>query len=141
MPARIKRTGKANSIPGGLAIAAFVSMILTFVLSAAIAFSINIEKITWIQAGYWIMVMLFLSSFVGGKCAFASVKRQRIAISIMSGVLYWGLLLCITALFFGGNFSAVWQTAGIIGAGSGTAALISVPYGKKKSKKPGRSYC
>lgn len=135
MATRIKPTGKTNSVPGGLAIAAFVSMMITFTLSAIIAGLLNTEKITWMQAGYWIMGMLFLASFVGGECAFVSIKRQRFAISIMSGVLYWGLLLCVTALFFGGDFGAVWETAGIIGAGSGVAALISVPKRKKYRKK------
>lgn len=131
MATTIKPTGKTNSIPGGLAIAASVSMVITFALSAAIAFFLNTEKITWMQAGYWIMGMLFLASYIGGKCAFASIKRQRLAISIMSGILYWGLLLCVTALFFGGDFGSVLETAGIIGAGSGVAALISIPKRKR----------
>lgn len=127
MAATIKSNGKASSIPAGLAIAALVSMVITLMLSSVIAVYINSEKISWIQSGYWIMGMLFLASYVGGKCAFASIKRQKIAVSIMSGILYWGLLLCVTALFFGGDYGSVWETAGIIGAGSGVAALVSVP--------------
>jgi len=132
-----KHTGKANSIPGGLAIAGFVSLMITMAFSAVIAGCLDAEKITWTHAGYWIMAMLFMASFVGSKCAFASVKRQRFAISMMTGVLYWGLLLCITALFFGGDFSAIWETAAVIAAGSGSAVLISYP----SRKKTGRAYC
>lgn len=141
MATTLKHTGKANSIPAGLAIAVSVSMMITFLLSATIAMLLNTEKITWIQAGYWIMGMLFSASFIGGKCAVASIKRQRLMISIMSGILYWGLLLCVTALFFGGKFGAVWETAGLIGAGSGTAVLISGTSRKKNRKKSGRVYC
>jgi len=65
------------------------------------------------------------------------VKRQKVAICMMSGVLYWGLLLCLSALFFGGDFSAIWETAGMIAAGSGSAALLSAP----RKKKPARIYC
>ena len=77
------------------------------------------------------MGMLFISSFIGSKCAYISIKRQKFTISMMAGTLYWGLLLCLTALFFGGDFSAMWETAGIIAAGAGSSALISVPSRKK----------
>ena len=140
MTSAIKQTGKAYSVAGGLVIAASVSMMITLVLSAAIAHFLNTEKITWQQAGYWIMGMLFSSSFTGGKCAYISIKRQCFVVSMMSGILYWGLLLCISALFFGGNFGAVWETAGIVGAGAATAALLRAPATKKHTMKARRAY-
>lgn len=140
MRSAIRQTGKAHSVTTGLVVAASVSMMITLLLSAAIAFFLNTEKVTWQQAGYWIMGMLFASSFIGGKCAYASVKRQRFIISLMSGILYWGLLLCICALFFGGNLGAVWETAGIIGAGSGSAALLHIPITKRRTAKLRRAY-
>jgi len=132
-----KSTGKAKSIPGGLAMSGLISMVITFVLCAAIAGFLEAEKITWTHAGYWIMGMLYLSSFVGSKFAVMFIKRQKLTIIIMTSILYWGLLLCLTALFFGGDFSAIWETAGIIAAGAGSAALISFPSRKKKV----RVYC
>jgi len=128
-------TGKATSVPGGLAVAGLTSIMTTVTFSAIIAGFLEKEIITWHHAGYWIMAMLFVASFAGSKMAYVSIKRQRLIISIMSGMLYWGLLLCITAMFFGGNFSAIWETSGIIAAGSGTAALVSIPYRKKQKKK------
>lgn len=136
-----KRGRKAYSIPGGMAIAALVSMMVTILFSIVIAHFLNTEQITWSQAGYWIMGMLFVSAFAGGKSAVIAIKHQTIAVSMMSGVLYWGLLLCITALFFGGSFGSLWETAGIIGAGSGTAALITRPTGKGRGRKSGKIYC
>jgi hypothetical protein len=53
----------------------------------------------------------------------------------MSGGLYWGLLLCITALFFGGNYDAVPETAAVIITGSGCAAMVSLPQRQTKPKK------
>lgn len=135
-----KHTGKATSVTKGIAMAAFISIIITAALSAAIAYLLNKEKVTWDQAGYWIMGMLFVSSYVGGKIAYAAIKRQRAAVTMMSGVLYWGLLLCATALFWGGHFDALWETAGIIGAGCGTAALISMPKNRSRRQKRGGSY-
>lgn len=141
MAATWKQAGKARSVPGGLAMAVSVSVLMTIVGSVVIALCLNEEKITWQQAGYWIMGMLLAASFVGGKCAYGAIKRQRLVVCVMSGLLYWGLLLCVTALFFGGKFGAVWETAGIIAAGSGTSALITMPGGGKNRRKTGRYYC
>ncbi len=137
----IKQTGKAASVTKSMVYAAAVSMIVTILLSMAIAHSLNAEWITWEQAGYWIMGMLFAASFISCKCAIVLIKRQRFAISIMSGIVYWGLLLIITALLWGGDFSAVWETAGLIAAGSGCSALITMPFKRKKSINLKRNYC
>lgn len=133
-----KANGRAASVPGGMAMTAAASMILTVVLSVLIAYFLNQGKISWEQAGYWIMAMLFISAFVGGKLAYSAVKRQRLFISFMSGIIYWGLLLCITALFWGGNYGPIWETAGIIGAGCLTSALLKGGRCRKKNK---RAYC
>ena len=121
-----KHSGKARSIPLGLTMAATISLGITVVSAAAIAYFLNAEKLTWTQAGYWIMGMLFAASFIGGKIAYAAVKRQRLIISMLSGLIYWGLLLCTTALFFGGNYEAVGETAGIILAGTCSANLLTL---------------
>ena len=118
-------SGKTMSVPGGLAIGAAAGMVTTAAFSGAIAFYLNCEKISWSQAGYWIMGMLFLASFIGAKAAYGAIKRQRLAVSMLSGLLYWGLLLGLTALFFGGDYEAIGVTGALIGAGTGTAALIS----------------
>lgn len=140
MTASIRHTGKSTSVPGGLAIAASVSMAVTLGLSAVIGIFLNRETITWEQAGYCIMGMLFLASFIGGKCAYGAIKRQRILVSVMSGLLYWGILLCITALFFGGKFEAVGETAALIGAGAGCAALLFSQNPSKNRRKKGSAY-
>jgi len=139
MTTTIKHNGKAKSIPGGMAIATAVSMITTFLLSGLIAYGLHTEKMTWEQAGYWIMGMLFSASFLGSKCAYAAIKHQRGLLAVMHGVIYWGMLLCLTALFFGGQFSAVWETGGIITAGCGTSLLIASTkkknYGRKRGER------
>ena len=133
-----KAAGTTASVPRGLALAALVSMITTLVSAAIIAHCIHSERISWEQAGCWIMGMLFAASFLGGKSAYAAIRRQRLIVCFMAGILYWGLLLVTTALFFGGDYSTVWETAGIICGGSGAAGLLSVPDHHKKKAKVGR---
>ena len=138
MKNELKVNGRAASVPAGMAMAAAASMILTAILCVLIAYFLNRGKMTWEQAGYWIMAMLFFVTFVGGKLAYSAVKRQRLLISLMSGIIYWGLLLSITALFWGGNYGPIWETAGIIGAGCLTSALLKGGRCRKKNK---RAYC
>ena len=130
-----KNTGRVTSVPAGLALSGAVSLGITLALTAILANLLNMEQLTWEQAGYWIMAMLFLAAFAGGKTAVCAIRRQRIAVSAMSGLLYWSALLAVTALFFGGNYEAVPQTALLIIAGSGCAAMVSLP---QKSRRKGR---
>lgn len=123
------------SIPGGLALSGAVSMGITLLASILLAKFLGSQRISWEQAGYWIMAMLFVAALAGGKAGIAAIRRQRLAVSAMCGLLYWGLLLCLTALFFGGNFNAVPETALIIIAGSGCAAMVSLPHKKARRGK------
>lgn len=125
MTVKIKHNEKAKSVPAALMISASVSIILTLLLSAFIAYGLNTEYISWEQAGYWIMGMLLITSFIGCKYTISALKRQKIVVSALSGILYWGILLLITALFFGGDYDAEWVTAGVIMAGSGCAVLLT----------------
>ena len=129
------RTGTAGSIAKGMTIAATISIMITIIGSTIIASCLYFEKITWEYAGYWIMGMLFLASFIGGKSAHAVIKRQRIAVSLMASLLYWGILLCTTALFFGGNFGPMLETAAIILAGCITSAVVLTTPSKNNRRK------
>ena len=130
----IKHPGKAGSVLTGMLVATLISTIITLTLSALIAIFLNSEKITWVQAGYWIMGMLFLAAFSAGKGAYIVVKRQKFVLAAMTGVLYWGMLLCATCLFFGGNMNSVPETGGIILAGSFAQILLCHSNSKKQRK-------
>lgn len=127
MVSKITKNGKAASVPVGLTVATLAAFISTIVLSSILANQMQQEKVTWQQAGYWIMGILFTASFLSAKIAIVKVKRQTLILSMMSGLLYWGILFCLTALFFGGQYEGFLQTGMIIFGGSGTAAFLSVP--------------
>jgi len=133
--------GKAVSVPKGLGISLIVNAVITILLSIFISVMISQERITWEASGYWIMIMLLLSSFLGAKAAIISIKTQTLLTAFMSGILYWGALLCSTGLFFGGNYSSVFETAILIAAGSLTAAMINIPTRGSKTRIQRRGYC
>ena len=135
-----KVSGKAYSLPAGLAYGTVISLGITLVSAAVIGKLVDMEKMSWENVGYGVMVLLLAASFLGAVAAYGKIKRQRLPVCLLSGLLYYGTLLLITALFFGGQFEAVGVTAALVLAGSGTAGLIGMREsrgGKKRKIRPG----
>ena len=133
MTANQKITGRASSIPGGLALGGLISMIITVAGAMVSAWLIGNEKIREEQIGYCSMFILLASSFFGAWAASEKIKHRRLYVCILSGIIYYGLLLSITALFFGGQYQAMGVTAIVIFGSSMCAALVR-PKGKRRSR-------
>lgn len=131
-----KATGRAISMPVGLLVGCGVSMAVTLIAAGVLAKLLDSEKLAWENVGYGIEATLLLASFCGSMAAFRKIKRQRLVVCAVSGILYFCMLLALTALFFGGQYESVWLTAGLILAGSGGAALLGLRgEGKGRRKK------
>ena len=142
MVVKQKGTGRASTLPGGLGAGAAVSMSITAAGTALMAFLLNRETINWEMIGYGIIVMVMLSAFLGSVTAYRKIKRQKLLVCLMSGVVYWGILLCLTALFFGGQYEAVGVTALLIAGGCGCAAICGMEKGRGgKTAKRRKLYC
>lgn len=126
-----KHTGRTSSVPGGLAAGAMVSTILTALITAVLAVLLDKEIIRWENVGYGVLAMVMLSAFCGAVTANAKIRRQRFLVSLMSGLVYFGILLSITALFFGGQFEAVGVTGLLVAGGCACAALPSGGQGRR----------
>lgn len=119
-----QHSGKAVSVPKGLGLSLAVNIALTAALCMITASLVALNKIEWYRVGYCIMFMLLFVSYIGAKTAISAIKTQFFMIALMSGILYWLFLLSVTALFFGGNYSSIPETAALIAAGSISAALL-----------------
>ena len=93
-------SGRASSLPGGLAFGVCISTGITFLGIAILTWMLDREMILWEKIGYGIMITLLLASFLGALAAYGKIKRQRLAVCLMEGAIYFALLLSITALFF-----------------------------------------
>ena len=118
-----KRTGTAMSIPAGLALGGAVSLALTLAFSAVIALLAVKGIISESSIGYGVMLLLLISATLGTATANAKIKRRKLMISGLSGLIYYAILLAITALFFGGQYKGMGVTALMILAGSGLQLL------------------
>lgn len=130
-----KPTGRAMSMPGGLAFGGFCSLVVTLIFAAILAKLIEAETLPETSIGYGVMALLLLASFVGALVSSGRIKRQRLLVCLASGLIYFLLLLSMTALFFGGQYSAVWQTALLVLCGSMLAAMMRLQE-KRGGKRP-----
>ena len=131
-----KPTGRATSMPMGLMIGATVNLGITLLSVGLIAKLVEGEGIAESQIGYAVMIMLMASAFLGALTAARKIRRQRLLVCALSGLVYFGILLGITALFFGGQYEAVVATCLLVMGGSMLAAITGTPMKRigKRSK-------
>lgn len=122
-----KTTGRTMSMPGGLTFGGVISLSITVIGAMLLSKLMDTETLEWKSVGYGVMVLLIISSFLGAMFAYSRIKRQRLVVCLMAGVVYWITLLGISALFFGGQYEAVGVTAGLILAGCGCAGMLGLP--------------
>lgn len=120
-----KNTGRATSMPTGLACGAVVSLSVTLLASAMIAKLVESGYLEETGIGYGIIVALMTASFLGALTAAGRIKRQRLMVCVISGMIHYMSLLGITGLFFGGQYEAVGVTGLLVMGGSMLAVLAS----------------
>lgn len=125
-----KVTGTALSIPAGLAVAAAVSLLVTFAGAAASGYLISKEILQESSIGYCAMVLILMSSAAGAAVAVGKIKKRRVFVCAVSGLIYFGVLLSMTALFFGGQYQGIHVTGLLVLAGCTLVALLGLKHEK-----------
>lgn len=133
-----KPIGRAVSMPKGLTLGGIASLGITMAGAAVIAKLLETERVGESMVGYAVMVLLLGSSFAGTWISQHRIKRRLLLVSLLSGGIYFALLLSITALFFGGQYEAVGVTGLLILGGSGTALLLAGRSGRGVERKKRR---
>lgn len=129
-----KPTGTASTIPTGLISGVFIALIITIIGATITAKLLDNEIISWQSIGYAVLIIILLASWLGSKTACRKIKRRYIMVSLATGVLYFLLLLIMTALFFGGQYSGVGETAILVLCGSILEMLSANKLKRKKIK-------
>lgn len=127
-----KPTGTAVTIPAALAWGAVISLSATVAGSAITAALLSAQTLDPDKTGYCVMVIVIVAAFLGAVTACAKAKRRILALSALSGICYFAVLLATTALFFGGKYTAVPQTALLILCGT----MLAVLWGFRRKKPP-----
>ena len=117
-------TGRALSMPAGLATGLTIGLATTLILSAILAKLVSIEKVKWGSVGYGIMIILLITSAIDSKATCFMIKRRKLIGCLLAGLLYWLSLIMITALFFGGQYDGMGVTGVIVFCGSAIVCLL-----------------
>lgn len=119
-----KPTGTAVSLPAGIGIGVGITVLITVIGAAVLAWLINGGAVPELGFGYGAMAVLLLSSALGSWIAAALVKHQRLVVCLVTGGIYFLLLIGLTAFCFGGQYQGLLPTALLIVGGSTAAALL-----------------
>lgn len=130
-----KVTGTASSMPAGLALGGCVSLTVTILGSILAANLVLRELLPESSVGYCAMIILLVSSYLGATVSVGRIKHRKLYVCVLTGVIYYGLLLAITALFFGGQYQGMGVTALVVAAGCAAAILIGMNGRKRRSNR------
>ena len=132
-----KNRGRAMPLPMGAALGALYGFLWTLIGSGILSWMFHKEWVEMESVGYGSMVILLTASILAGLTGYRKVKRRRLLTCISSGMGYLLMLLALTALFFGGQYSGVGVTALLILGGSAAAVFIGMESerGNRKGRK------
>ena len=132
-------TGRALSMPTGLATGLSIGLATTVILSALLAKLVSTEKVEWGSVGYGIMIILLITSAIDSKATYFMIKRRKLIGCFLAGLLYWLSLIMITALFFGGQYDGMGVTGVVVFCGSAIVCLLESKGEKRKNANTRRS--
>lgn len=127
-----KPSGTSASMPKGIAVGWFTEMLTAAAMCALLTMLIMNEKLDWEAAGYGVMGILLVSSYLGAKVASNLISRRKALVCALSGGGYVITLIALNILLFDGKVSAVWAPALLV---SGGAAVAAVTLAKQRGER------
>lgn len=127
--------GRAMTIPGGALLGAVYALLWTLMASGLLGWLIQTEQLAEKSVGYGSMVILLSASMLGAGMAYRKVKHQRAIVCLSSGGIYLMLLLAVTALFFGGQYSGFGVTVFLIMGGSAATIFLGMERKRGRERK------
>ena len=118
-----KHTGRAMTFPAGVLMGALAALVWSVGCAALLAMLIDKEMLAYESIGYGAMLILFTASALASLIAWKNIKHRKVAVCLSAGAAYFGILLAITGLFFGGQYHGVGVTGAVILAGTGIVLL------------------
>ena len=119
----INHSGKAKSVPVGLTMGALTGLGITLILSVAAAKMVDTGTVKETGIGYIAMGILMVSSFAAALTSVNSIKHRKMMVCGLSALIYYGILLSLTALFFGGQYQGMGVTGLVVLCGAALALM------------------
>ena len=119
-------------MPLGLMKGVIYAFLIVVTGSALTAKMVDNEVIDPKKIGYAVMVILIMASWTAGIISYHNIKRQKLMVCILSGICFYILLLAMTALFFGAQYSGAGETGLLVFGGSLLPIILQT---NRKSRK------
>ena len=130
-----KQESKAKTTMLSAILIGTATSILTSVIGAAItAWMISTGKAPQSGTNTAGWIILFLSAACGSWIASKMAEGKKLQTAMITGGTYLMILILMTALFFGGNYSGLWVGAILTGAASLATAMLSLRQGSGGKK-------
>ena len=134
MAVKRKMSGRGMSIPVGIAIGVVVSVAVMLIGALALAYLVIRETVPIDGIGFGASVILVLATALGCWIATVLAKQRKLLVCGLTALVFYLVLLSVTAVFFDGVFSGMGMTALMTLIGAGGALLPGMPKKSGKSK-------
>ncbi len=132
MAVKRKMSGRGVSIPGGIAIGVVTSVAAMLIGALVMAYLVTGETVPIDGIGFGASCILVVATALGAWIATTLTKQKKLLVCGLTAIVFYLVLLSVTAIFFDGMFSGMGITALMTVIGAGAALL---PGMRKKSGK------
>ena len=132
-----KMAGKPMTLPAGVAVGLVISLIVTLLGAAILAYLISNGTVGQNGIGAGSGCILFLASAMGAWSTCRGVKGKYLLLCGISGGAYYLMMLSMTALFFGGQYQGVLLTGVLIFLGASVPLFLEIVRNKGR-RTPGK---
>lgn len=138
MVGKRKMSGQGVTIPAGIAIGVITSVAVMLMGALLISFLVMNETVPINGIGLGAMCVLVLAAAAGAWLATVLTRQKKLLVSGLTALIFYLVLLSITAVFFGGMFAGMCIVALMILLGAGATVLFGLrkKSGKSKIKIP-----
>ena len=127
-----KVKGTAVSMPVGITLGVFLSLLVTVLLAALLTWLELAGQINENSIGYFSIGILLVASVLGPLLSAMKIKRRWMLVCCVTGILYYLTILGITALFFGGNYQGVGVSGLVILIGTLISGMLGLNRGRAR---------
>ena len=123
-------TGK-ETLAGSLALGAGMCMVVTLLLTAVSAALVSAGTLQESATGYIAMIILFLGALAGAAAGGSKRQEKRLYVCLLIAAVYLGMLLALTAAFFGGQYRGVGVASLVLLSGAFVGAMAGQGKGRR----------
>ena len=98
---------RSVSLPAGIGIGAGVAMVISILGAVLLTFLLAGEQLAVESMNIGVLVILFVSSFLGTWVAAFCCKHHRLVVCLITAAVYLLTWMGMNAMFLGGEFSGV----------------------------------